>query len=475
MSSLVSCIKKAGPHLSAANKRALMARAKEMRGDLDKPAADRSAVEAVIKDITERLSVASVASSQSRGVNVEVAPKPGEQLDRWSEMPPEGKADTTNVVGGSTIRAILSELGLKGWGATFSTGRFEGETNPTIVVNAPESATGAELVEFARVAGFVFDQKAVIAFDENDTESGSQAGFVRVDLPAGLSAAQVESVRDAIGRSAPEAQGDTLRDGALVYGNFSETPDQEFRAKIIAALEGADIDAEVSVSDVHRFRSEWIEPGSRDEYLRGTRYESEPSQGAEGGAAGRQGGDLDRLRRIASEADRKRDKFVEHYRASAGVADRKPGEKPGVEYGNPRDGAAEVDAVHFSPAKRSALSGEFHGSGLKGAERERLDGAPPELRRRIYFYVNTGAGVQPEAGVGAHAHAVTLKNVYDADADVLGIAKAGGGANAIEQRIVAAGFDGYVTRRHNKSGAAVLIGEHSVPVEYRGTADRSGG
>jgi hypothetical protein len=84
------------------------------------------------------------------------------------------------------------------------------------------------------------------------------------------------------------------------------------------------------------------------------------------------------------------------------------------EYGTPRAGAVSVLGRHYSTQPRSTLNGAYYGRGLKGAERDRLDNSPdPRLKSRIYFYVDQGAGVRPEAGVGGVAHEVKLNNIYD--------------------------------------------------------------
>jgi hypothetical protein len=88
----------------------------------------------------------------------------------------------------------------------------------------------------------------------------------------------------------------------------------------------------------------------------------------------------------------------------------------------------------------------MYGRGLQGAEAERLAAAPAVLRQRIYFYIDAGTGINPEAGVGGRAHDVELTNIYDADQDALRILRDSRGPNAFEEAIVRAGFDGYMTR-----------------------------
>ncbi len=147
-------------------------------------------------------------------------------------------------------------------------------------------------------------------------------------------------------------------------------------------------------------------------------------------------------------------------------------------HGKPREGAVEVEGVHFSTGERSTLVGGFYGSGLKGVEAERIaQSGDPRLKSRIYFYVNEGSGVKPEPGVGSIAHRAKLSNVYDASADNDGLfMRAKGDMNAFESAVLDAGYDGYYTRQaFSNMGAAVLLGSQAVNVQRigQGAQDRS--
>jgi len=130
------------------------------------------------------------------------------------------------------------------------------------------------------------------------------------------------------------------------------------------------------------------------------------------------------------------------------------------------NGRVEVQGVHYSTQQRAILNGRLYGTGLKGAERERIaqsdDG---RLKTRVYLYVDEGNGIRPEAGVGGVAHNVTAPNLYDINANPLKLPTAD--QNAMESAILDAGFDGYyVPKVFNNQGVAVIIGDaaQSVPV-----------
>jgi hypothetical protein len=139
------------------------------------------------------------------------------------------------------------------------------------------------------------------------------------------------------------------------------------------------------------------------------------------------------------------------------------------EYGTPRQGAVSVLGVHYSRQPREYLSGLHHGQGLKDAADERLSepGTDPRLKSRIYFYVDEGHGIVPEAGVGGVKHTVLLKNIYDPQMDHGAVWSRGkGDANASEKAVLDAGYDGYYVRNFaNQSGVAVLLGDHTVKVK----------
>lgn len=146
-------------------------------------------------------------------------------------------------------------------------------------------------------------------------------------------------------------------------------------------------------------------------------------------------------------------------------------------YGNPREGSTSIVGIHHSGSVRSELDTSKYGSGMSGGERDRVEQSfDKRLRQRAYFYVDTGSGVvDQEPGVGMHVHGVRLDNVYDLSADAQGLVKKArehpewsvNPYSAIEATILDAGFDGYVTD-FGKGRAAVVLGEHRIPVRYLG-------
>jgi len=141
---------------------------------------------------------------------------------------------------------------------------------------------------------------------------------------------------------------------------------------------------------------------------------------------------------------------------------------PTPTYGTARAGAISVVGRHYSTTPRQTLSGAYYGQGLKGAERTRLDSSTdPRLKNRVYFYVDQGAGIRPESGVGGYAHEAKLDNIYDPQTRLI---KPQADANAFESAVINAGFDGYVAPFGNGQSAVVLLGQKhkAVPVRQIG-------
>ncbi|MBP8282326.1 MAG: DUF3293 domain-containing protein, partial [Chromatiaceae bacterium] len=137
-----------------------------------------------------------------------------------------------------------------------------------------------------------------------------------------------------------------------------------------------------------------------------------------------------------------------------------------------QDGRTPLDGIvgiHFSQAERTGLDGRHYGQGVEGAEYKRVMAAQDErLRERVHFYVSTGQGVFPEAGVGAVAHRSTLDNLYDADVDALGLFRGTSDAqlNAAESAVIDEGYSGYLSRgSFSRQGTAILLGPGSRRVD----------
>jgi ADP-Ribosyltransferase in polyvalent proteins/Zeta toxin len=142
---------------------------------------------------------------------------------------------------------------------------------------------------------------------------------------------------------------------------------------------------------------------------------------------------------------------------------------------NSRPGALSVEGYHYSKAERPIISGHAFGSGLKGSNQDMYANAEDKrLRNRSYFYVDTGTGITPEAGVGGIGHRAQLSNIYDANTDPLRLRK--GGQLAFESAVLDNGFDGYLDRLSGtQPGQVVVLNGKMVDAEVLGPTGKTKG
>lgn len=140
-----------------------------------------------------------------------------------------------------------------------------------------------------------------------------------------------------------------------------------------------------------------------------------------------------------------------------------------------RPGAMTVEGYHYSKEARSIISTGAFGTGLEGSARDQyLNAADERLRKRSYFYVDKGTGINPEAGVGGIAHRVQLSNVYDANSDPLRLRR--GGQMAFESALLDRGYSGYLDRLEGtQSGQVVMLGDQTFKPEVLGPLAKTTG
>jgi hypothetical protein len=139
-------------------------------------------------------------------------------------------------------------------------------------------------------------------------------------------------------------------------------------------------------------------------------------------------------------------------------------------------GEITVEGFNFGKSNRTTLSGSNFGRGLAGSNKDLyLNAADKRLSKRIYFYVDKGTGINPEAGVGGIARKFNLTNVYDGDTDPMRL-KTGRDQLGFESAVLDAGFSGYLTRMEGtQSGQVILLGDQTVTGELLGPTTRTTG
>ncbi len=169
------------------------------------------------------------------------------------------------------------------------------------------------------------------------------------------------------------------------------------------------------------------------------------------------------------------------------------GPRPGAEGGNPavsysnrlgvpipagagQAAEGEFIGVHYGRAAGlTKLAGTSNGTGINGAERERLSqpGVDPRIKKRVYFYLASAEGVlpSPEAGLGPHIYHARLGNIADPlkpeHLARIEAERKAPGANAMESAVLDAGFSGFA----NREQGTVVVLNRDVPVRYDGTTE----
>jgi SAM-dependent methyltransferase len=157
-------------------------------------------------------------------------------------------------------------------------------------------------------------------------------------------------------------------------------------------------------------------------------------------------------------------------------------------------GAITVDGIHYGQEETDTLMADRWGTGIKGAERNRINTAEadPRLKRRVYFYAekaitdyyreknpymakviedglkhNQMRGIyqHPESGLGPHVFVQRFANVLNPDSTQgREIANRSLDNNMFEVNVMDSGFDGYYIP---EQGLMVIL-NHDVPVQYLG-------
>jgi hypothetical protein len=146
----------------------------------------------------------------------------------------------------------------------------------------------------------------------------------------------------------------------------------------------------------------------------------------------------------------------------------------GIVLGTKQPGAISVKAAHYGNARVSELDPAKYGTGLRGAERRRLDQAfDDRIKRRVYFYIRKedGSTPQPESGVGNHVYTQQFDNILGPGAEMSRLFREGNGdSNNFESNVIDAGYDGYAA----PSMGMMVILNHKVPVNYVGPRSEVG-
>ena len=252
-----------------------------------------------------------------RYTTVEVAPDPEDMkaVEAWNSFNEASKKIVTEKVANDMLPKIASDMGLPEPTITHIIGGFLKETNPSVLVEFPSEIPYDEQMEFAKVAGHLLKQQAVITFDEMN-KTDDQAFFVGLTPSRELSYEETSELYKKINDQMEEAAGFTGKTDQLVFGNFSEMSNEDFHEKLKSTVDEVVKGVDYNLATIkHTFRSNYIETGS-PEILKETQYGNSNTQGRGTGGDSLRGaqGRIDALQTATNEAVRG---AIESERASA--------------------------------------------------------------------------------------------------------------------------------------------------------------
>jgi len=404
-----------------------------------------------------------------KGIVFEVAPDPNNErlTAAWRTLTAEQRRDISDRVAREIVPRVLAQFDTDGI-ITSQVGSYLDDTNPsfTLLLNK------GDVVKVAKALGFVLAQDSMMVVSPKEFDGGEKNSALVIEVgdktPAQISAIY-KKLRQIKVKGERPIGGQSYANGGMTILNYSSLPTSELAILVDQKLNKA---YSILTRDVFAAFPE------KKDYD----YASETNDGRGSRAVLRQ-----RARDLRAEASAalERELAGEGIQfsnragsdAASGGRDRGVGQEDlqgsvTPSYGTPREGAASAVGYHYSTQPRTSLISGMFGTGLRGAEMERLRDADPRLKQRVYFYIDRGTGINPEAGVGGYAHRVNLQNLYDVDEDALRLRRDATAFNAFESAVIDAGFDGYMVRDAGPSGNAVLLGQHAVPVEQLGSAGR---
>jgi hypothetical protein len=157
---------------------------------------------------------------------------------------------------------------------------------------------------------------------------------------------------------------------------------------------------------------------------------------------------------------------------SEGIAPDEETRPAALVLGAKQPNSSEYSGVHYGNTRTDKLSGSKYGTGIRGAERRRLEQSfDDRIRKRVYFYVAKpdGSMPPPETGLGPYVYTQNMGNILGPGPEMQRINnQVNGDPNEFESAVIDAGYDGYAV----PSMGMMVVLNHDVPVKYEGTREK---
>lgn len=432
---------------------------------------------------------------------IEAAPNPDDEVAvaQWDKLNDTEKYEVTKAVTEDVMAMVSEYLKARTGEYGLQVGGWLGDVNYSMSAKVYDPDRACEV---AGLVARLLRQQAVMVLSATEGKGMFKSGVIQIRLPEGFTPKQIEHLyKEGIDKA---GEGRLVNGMSAANGIMSIVLDEGMDgAKIVEAIR-----KRLKSEDFASHGFEVFYEDAFAAFVTPTEYQNDSNRTQDASRLGASAGN-DSISSLQKSTDTL---FAAHiaratasrgfqqsgrndFRSNGTLSERTSGQdgsrgqgSPIKRYGQPREGSVSVVGVHYSGESRSMLDTDHYGTGMKGAEARRLAGAP-DLKQRLYFYVDEGNGIKPESGVGAYKHAVNLNNIYDASADPLDIVRnarkqaVAEGAlytadiderqNYVERAIRDAGFDGYYQRgAQGNQGVVCLIGKHNVEVEEYGAENQ---
>ena len=397
----------------------------------------------------EKLSLAPAENKESKIV-FEVAPDPDnkELSDKWNAIDESSRLNISNRIAEQIVDDAFEATNSRGT-IEKQIGSYLNDTNPSFAISLKEGNP----LEFAKFLGHALSQKSMVVLSNDEGEGLSKTGAIIVSV-GNKSAKEIDEIYQKLRRihlyGEQSIGGQSTINGEMIILNYSKA-DTSMLAKEIDYRLGREYNVEYK--DIYTAFPE------KEDY----NYASFENVGSKSEANIRS-----RSNSLRAKASELLQKEIDSYRPP------EPAERPSIRGGivlgkNKQEGATSYRGVHYGKNQVSVLTGRSWGTGIKGAERERLEASnDPRLKRRIYFYIpkENGEMPLPEAGVGHHVYEQTFANILGPTLELNRLASAASKeGKSFESAVIDAGYDGYAV----PSMGMMVILNHDAPVEYLGT------
>ena len=425
--------------------------------------------------------------SRVQNITGEVIPSVKTEMSEVEQLAFKNKEKLTKKIAKSDmIQNIANNLGITSKvRITVGSGAYAGKVNPNLivqVVNDDPVVAQQDSLDLANAMSYVFKQDSTPFFRADPALlEQDQLGY-GFKFASPLTPAQQKNILSFLTNKFGENVGFTkVRANEIVIINYRGADGTPFLASDTDFIIGLD-EVRNDINSISPIESQEVF-GAQSEYPY-HEWETEPT-----GISIIQGIQDRRpqLPNIQRGLDNLRESFVADVRQSI----RETGQEPkfslrsdeligrsgiggGVSIREQQPSAQSYDAVHYGKQRVNNLAGSMYGTGIKGAETQRLsESDDPRIRERAYFYIpySNGRMPMPEAGLGNEVHIQRLNNLLGPSPEAQALSRAARtpdgqfDANAFESSVIDAGYDGYAIP---DMGMAVVLGA-DVPVQPRGT------